>query len=43
MSKLSFILAFTLAGCLGAAPANAIVFGEEIKSASSDYPWVASV
>jgi secreted trypsin-like serine protease len=28
---------------LGAAPAKAIAFGDVIESASSDYPWVASI
>lgn len=43
LSKLSFSLACALVMGMGAAPANAIVFGQDIKGASTDYPWVASI
>jgi secreted trypsin-like serine protease len=43
MKKMSLVLAFSLVTLFGAAPAKAIVFGEDIKSASTDYPWVASI
>lgn len=43
MKKLTIALtvALTLGG--GATPAKAIVFGEEVLSASTQYPWVASI
>jgi trypsin len=43
MKKLTFVVVFALAISVGVAPANAIVFGEDIESASSEYPWVASI
>ena len=43
MKRFFFVIAFVLATSVVAAPANAVVFGEDIKSASSRYPWVASI
>jgi secreted trypsin-like serine protease len=43
MKKMTLILAFALVTILGAAPAKAVEFGDEIESASTDYPWVASI
>jgi secreted trypsin-like serine protease len=43
MKRFFFVLSFVLATSVVAAPANAVVFGEDIKSASKDYPWVASI
>jgi secreted trypsin-like serine protease len=43
MKKMTLVLAFALVTILGAVPAKAIVFGEVIESASTDYPWVASI
>jgi secreted trypsin-like serine protease len=43
VKKLAALLAFTLSLSLGATPAKAIVFGEEIIDSSVTYPWVASV
>jgi secreted trypsin-like serine protease len=43
MKKLAALLALTLSLSLGATPAKAIVFGEDVLSASTQYPWVASV
>ncbi len=40
---MTLVLAFTLVTILGAAPAKAIEFGHDISSASTDYPWVASI
>ena len=40
---MTLVLAFALVTILGAVPAKAIVFGEVIESASTDYPWVASI
>ena len=43
MKRSFFVVAIALATSVVAAPANAVVFGEDIKSASSKYPWVASI
>jgi len=43
MKKLAALLALTLSLSLGATPAKAIVFGEEIIDSSVSYPWVASI
>ena len=43
MKRFFFVIAFVLATSVVPAPANAVVFGEDIKSASSKYPWVASI
>jgi secreted trypsin-like serine protease len=43
MKKTAIVLAFALVTILGTAPAKAIEFGHEIESASTDYPWVASI
>jgi secreted trypsin-like serine protease len=43
MKKLSIAVVAALAFGLGATPAKAIVFGEEVLSASTQYPWVASI
>ena len=40
---MTLVVAFALVIILGPAPAKAVVFGEDIKSASTDYPWVASI
>ncbi len=40
---MTLVLAFALVTILGPAPAKAIEFGHDIKSASTDYPWVASI
>ena len=40
---MTLVLAFALVTILGAVPAKAIVFGEVVESASTDYPWVASI
>jgi V8-like Glu-specific endopeptidase len=43
MKRLSIALVVTLTLGMGASPAKAIVFGEEVLSASTQYPWVASI
>jgi secreted trypsin-like serine protease len=43
MRKLAVPLALTLLLGIGATPAKAIVFGEEIIDSSVTYPWVASI
>jgi secreted trypsin-like serine protease len=43
LKKLSIAVVAVLALGLGATPAKAIVFGDEVIDASSSYPWVASV
>jgi secreted trypsin-like serine protease len=43
LKKLSIAVVMALALGLGAAPAKAIVFGEEIIDSSTTYPWVASI
>lgn len=43
MKKLAIIITATMAVTLGTTPAKAIVFGEEVLSASTQYPWVASI
>jgi secreted trypsin-like serine protease len=43
MKRSFFVVAIALATSVVAAPANAVVFGEDIKSASSKYPWMASI
>lgn len=43
MKKLSLLITTVLALGLGATPAKAIVFGEEVIDASTRYPWVASI
>ena len=43
MKKLSIAVVAALALGLGATPAKAIVFGEDVLSASTQYPWVASI
>ena len=43
MKKLSVAVVAVLTLGLGATPAKAIVFGEEVLSASTQYPWVASI
>ena len=43
MNKYLIALAFAIVTSIAAAPANAVVFGEDIESASSDYPWVVSI
>ena len=43
MKKLSILITVVLALGVGAAPAKAIVFGEEVIDASTLYPWVASI
>jgi secreted trypsin-like serine protease len=43
MKKMTLVLTVALVTILDAAPAKAIEFGHEIESASTDYPWVASI
>jgi secreted trypsin-like serine protease len=43
MKKSLIALAFAIAASFAAPPASAVVFGEDIESASSDYPWVVSI
>jgi secreted trypsin-like serine protease len=43
LKKLSIAVVAALTLGLGATPAKAIVFGEEVLSASTQYPWVASI
>ena len=43
MKKLSITVVAALTLGLGTTPAKAIVFGEEVLSASTQYPWVASI
>lgn len=43
MKKLAIAVVTILAAGLGATPAKAIVFGEDVLSASTQYPWVASI
>ena len=43
MKKSLIALAFAIVTSLAAAPANAVVFGEDIQTASSEYPWVVSI
>ena len=43
MKRSSFVVAIVLATSVVAAPANAVVFGEDVVSASSEYPWVVSI
>ena len=43
MKKLSVAMILALSVSLGATPAKGVVFGEEIISASTQYPWVASI
>jgi len=43
LKKVSIAVALALTLGLGATPAKAIVFGEDVLSASTQYPWVASV
>ena len=43
LKKLAIAVVTILALGLGATPAKAIVFGEDVLSASTQYPWVASV
>ncbi len=43
MKKLSIAVVVAVTLGLGATPAKAIVFGEEVLSASTHYPWVASI
>ena len=43
MKRVFFVVAIALATSVVAAPANAVVFGENIVSASSEYPWVVSI
>jgi V8-like Glu-specific endopeptidase len=43
VKKLAIIITATMAVTLGTTPAKAIVFGEEVLSASTQYPWVASI
>lgn len=43
MKKSLIALACVIVTSLAAAPANAVVFGEDVESASSEYPWVVSI
>lgn len=43
MKKSMIALAFAIVTSLAAAPANAVVFGDDIESASSNYPWAVSI
>jgi len=43
VKKLSMLITAVLALGIGATPAKAIVFGEEVIDASTRYPWVASI
>lgn len=43
IKKLAFIATAAMVLLVGATPAKAIVFGEEVLSASTQYPWVASI
>jgi hypothetical protein len=43
MKKLSIAIVALLSLGIGAIPAKAIVFGEEVIDASTRYPWVASI
>ena len=43
MRKLAIAVVAALSLGLGATPAKAIVFGDEVISASTEYPWVASI
>jgi secreted trypsin-like serine protease len=43
MKKISIVVAAALTLGVGAPPAKAIVFGEDVLSASTQYPWVASI
>lgn len=43
MKKLSIAVVAAVTLGLGATPAKAIVFGEDVLSASTQYPWVASI
>jgi V8-like Glu-specific endopeptidase len=43
MKRLSIAAVVTLTLGMGATPAKAIVFGEEVISASTQFPWVASI
>jgi V8-like Glu-specific endopeptidase len=43
LKKLSIAVVVALTLGLAATPAKAIVFGEEVLSASTQYPWVASI
>jgi secreted trypsin-like serine protease len=43
MKRSTFVIALILATNVLATPANAVVFGEDIENASSEYPWVASI
>jgi secreted trypsin-like serine protease len=43
LKKLSIAVVAALTLGLGTTPAKAIVFGEEVLSASTQYPWVASI
>ncbi len=43
MTKSIIVIALVLATTLASPKANAVVFGEDIESASSDYPWVVSI
>jgi secreted trypsin-like serine protease len=43
LKKLSTAVVLVLALGLGTTPAKAIVFGEDVISASTQYPWVASI
>lgn len=43
MKKLSIAVVTALTLVLGATPAKAIVFGEDVLGASTQYPWVASI
>jgi secreted trypsin-like serine protease len=43
LKKLAIVVVTILALGLGTTPAKAIVFGEDVLSASTQYPWVASI
>jgi secreted trypsin-like serine protease len=43
LKKLAIAVVTVLALGLGTTPAKAIVFGEDVLSASTQYPWVASI
>jgi V8-like Glu-specific endopeptidase len=43
LKKLSIAVVAAVTLGLGATPAKAIVFGEDVLSASTQYPWVASI
>lgn len=43
MKKITITLAVAIVAGVVATPASAVVFGQEVESASTEYPWVASI